>query len=188
LSYQNKQGQTIGYQTGPSSRSAALPRTRLIMSAPSSPRFQFTIGTLLASTVWAALVAWGLARAGDFAYSVLFLVMLVMMFTSIVAGIYCRGQRRAFAVGFVIFSFGYWICYWLIIKTTGGATHMTPAVGIVLTLQPLLRASQGFTSFYHIFNFALTMLLGFVGGLIATLLYAEPRQPTGRQTSTPAPP
>jgi hypothetical protein len=150
--------------------------------SPSTTRprgFQFTITTLLSLMLWAALVAWGLASPTELAYSVVLLVMLVMMFTSIVAGIYCRGRRRAFAVGFFIFSFGHWICIWLIFKSMGGTLHRAPAFGIVLKLQELLSARQGFTPFFHIFNFALTMFLGFVGGVIATLLYTEPRQPTG---------
>jgi len=149
------------------------------MSALPSQRFQFTIGNLLAAMLWAALVAWGLASATDLAYSVLLLVMLVLMFTSIVACIYCRGRRRAFAVGFLVFSFGHWVCIWLTLKSTGSDYGSFPAIGVVAKLQEVLHGRAGLTQLYFILNFALTMLLGFLGGIIATLLYTEPRQTTG---------
>ena len=153
--------------------------------------FQFRIATLLSLMLWTALVAWGLASLTEFAYSVHFITMLVMMFTSVVATIYCRGRRRAFAVGFLVFSCGYWAAIRVVVKAMGSIYVLTPASGIVETLYGLVHGplrSPQFPTFTHICNFALTMLLGFVGGVIATLLYTEPRQPAGSESSPRASP
>src|SRR5262245_6512714 len=135
---------------------------------------QFRLRTLIAATVWASIVAWGLATRSELAYSVVFLLTLVLLLTGVLAAIFQTGRARAFAVGYLLFALGHLLCLYLV----AGSLHAglidlrSPSVGTAYWLYYLMFTGNPGDHFLAICSFAATTILGCIGGIIASLLYS----------------
>jgi len=143
---------------------------------------RYKLRTLLVVMAWSAVVAAALARPTHGWYGVIFLLALVTILTSVLATIYCVAEKRAFAVGFLVFSIGYLLARTLVTGSLDEAIYSgwAPLQEVWDWLfNRMHSASDLRTDFDAICNLVLTTLLGALGGAVAQMLFTK-RQEVSR--------
>jgi hypothetical protein len=74
------------------------------------PYFQFSLSTALLAMTWVALVCVAVTTKTRLWLDLIGLVSLLALSTAVLVGIYGAGQSRAFAVGFALFGFLFFVC------------------------------------------------------------------------------
>jgi hypothetical protein len=151
---------------------------------------RYKLRTLLMLMVCAAIVAGALARPTHGWYGAIFLMALFAVLTSVLAIIYCVAERRAFAVGFLVFSTGYLLSCTLLTGSLNEALYAgwAPLQEVWDWLFDRVHSNaEGRTDFYAICNLALTCALGELGGAVSMILFENRRRVTNRSASSSTP-
>jgi len=148
---------------------------------------RYRLRTLLLLMVWAAIVAGALAHPTHGWYGAIFLLALLAVLTSVLATIYCVAERRAFAVGFLVFSTGYLLSRTLMTGSLNESLYAgwAPLQEVWDWLFDRIHSNADWrTDFNAICNLALTCGLGAIGGAVSMVLFGEKsRRATERSAS-----
>ena len=135
---------------------------------------QFTISTLLLAMAWVGLVCMAVRYSTEFWTALLFIATLMMALTSALACIYSTGARRAFAVGFLIFSVGWVLCITLLPRSLvlpfWWDRQASPLMSWLSSQVRTASPGSHIENFQATCHLVLATVLGFSGGLIARFL------------------
>ena len=184
--------------------------TNLSQPAAQPRSFQFRIATLLIAMVWVGLISLSLRNPTQIWSSAVGLATLLSSLTAIIVAVYRGAQTRAMAIGFVVFSLGFFN-----VTTNNLQIYQTPITGPLRDLFDVLfdkihahshAGSAAFSiptrgpqedpfaaedylfrsRFAEICKNALACLFGVVGAILAQILYAtQRREPTESRSVSP---
>ena len=139
-----------------------------------SKSMRYRLRTLLIVMLWSAIVAGALARPTHGWYGAIFLLALTTLLTFVLAAIYGAGERRAFSVGFLVFSIGYLLARTLVTGSLNESLYAgwAPLQELWDWLFDNVHSDPDLrTDFDAICNLALTCVLGFLGGAVAVAFF-----------------
>jgi len=150
---------------------------------------QFTLGTLLLVTAWAGLICVAVRDATEFWTVMVFLATFVFVFTNALACIYRTDARRAFAVGFLLFSVGYVVCITVLpgslILPFWWDRQVSPLVTWLSSHVRTPSPGSRIENFQAMCHLVLATALGLLGGLIGRFLYAASGRTRATNTQSP---
>jgi hypothetical protein len=124
--------------------------------------------------VWVAIIACALARPTHGWYGAVFLMALGTVLTRVLVIVYCDGQRRAVAIGFLVFSIGHLLARTFMTGSLDESIYSgwAPLHEVWDWLFDRIHSNGEWrTDFDAICNLALTCALGVLGGMVSGALF-----------------